>query len=101
MDLLKHTEKKKTEEIQDNATFETVFPGKKIKVCPRCLSTRLVPSSMFSGWLTSESFRCLDCGYTGTVFIEVDVSELEHLRRERKLIKEKDKQKKSEGHYSD
>jgi len=88
VDLLTHTKEKDIKDIQDNATFETVLPGKKIKVCPRCLGTRLVPSSMFSGWLTSESFRCLDCGYTGHIFLEIDVKELERLKAEKKLKKE-------------
>ncbi|MFX0108962.1 MAG: hypothetical protein ACFE7R_11810, partial [Candidatus Hodarchaeota archaeon] len=58
-------------------------PGK-IRVCPRCGNTELKKAkSSVSGWLVPDTYFCSDeeCGYSGPVFVEVEVEEAEHLRR--------------------
>jgi predicted RNA-binding Zn-ribbon protein involved in translation (DUF1610 family) len=49
--------------------------GKKvrIKVCPRCGSKNIKLSSTFDGWITPEVYLCMECGYRGTIILELEV----------------------------
>ena len=44
-----------------------------LKLCPVCGSVRLKKLNSLSGWISQEQYVCEDCGYTGTVFLEVEV----------------------------
>jgi hypothetical protein len=35
-----------------------------------------------SGWMTADMFSCSNCGYRGSLSIEVDVAEFERSQRE-------------------
>lgn len=50
-----------------------------LKVCPRCLSTDLVPLSSISGWLVQEMYKCNKCNYRGFV---LEISE-EDIKRDK------------------
>jgi len=63
--------------------------GKTIKLCPICLSPKLKPASSISGWLIHESYKCLNCGYEGVIYIEVSLEEAEKILNELKKQKEK------------
>ncbi len=53
--------------------FKRISTKKGLKlVCPRCGSTKVRKASILSGWLTPLQFICEDCGYIGTVFLEVE-----------------------------
>ncbi len=57
---------------------------RRIRVCPKCASSKISEAkSSVSGWLVPTTFFCeeKECGYSGPVFVEVDIEELEHLRR--------------------
>ncbi|MFW9800051.1 MAG: hypothetical protein ACFFD9_06425 [Candidatus Thorarchaeota archaeon] len=56
----------------------------KIRVCPRCGNSEIREAkSSVSGWLVPKTYYCSDktCGYSGPVYVEVDVEEVEHVRR--------------------
>ena len=59
---------------------------KTIKLCPVCLSPHLRPASSISGWLVAAKYHCLDCGYTGPIYIEVTPEEAEKMIKE--IVKE-------------
>lgn len=47
-------------------------------VCPTCLSPQLSKtSSITGGWLTPASYYCPRCGYSGRLFLEIDIRLLE------------------------
>ncbi|MFX1561417.1 MAG: hypothetical protein ACFFBL_12575 [Promethearchaeota archaeon] len=57
---------------------------RKIRVCPKCGSDKIaVAKSSVSGWLVPNTYYCEeeDCDYSGTLYVEVDVEEVEHLKR--------------------
>jgi transposase-like protein len=45
--------------------------------CPRCGSPKLRLSSSFDYWLTPQKYICSDCGYMGSVFMELEKEEKE------------------------
>jgi len=45
----------------------------RVRVCPICGSPRLKRESVFSGWLTPEIWVCLECGYRGPIYGEIEV----------------------------
>jgi len=45
----------------------------RVKICPICGSERLDLSSPFDGWLTPETYICLDCGYRGPIYLELEI----------------------------
>ncbi|MGQ4832844.1 MAG: hypothetical protein ACP6IS_02960 [Candidatus Asgardarchaeia archaeon] len=53
-----------------------------IKLCPVCLSPHLRLASSISGWLVAETYHCIDCGYTGPIYIEVTPEEAEKMIKE-------------------
>jgi len=46
-----------------------------IKVCPRCRSKKIRLSSSFDSWLTPAIYVCENCGYEGTVIMELEKKE--------------------------
>lgn len=56
----------------------------KVRVCPRCGSSKIKEaSSTVGGWLVPKTYFCPDeeCGYSGSVYVEVEADEAENLRR--------------------
>ncbi len=49
--------------------------GKKIKVCPVCGSTRIF---YYMGEMTGAKYQCNDCGYVGSLILEIDEDEYEN-----------------------
>ena len=49
----------------------------RIKACPICGSRKLERSSSFDGWLIPEQYICLECGYKGPIYLEIQVDEEE------------------------
>jgi len=45
--------------------------------CPKCGSQKLNLSSSLDYWLTPQKYLCADCGYMGTVFVELEEGETE------------------------
>jgi hypothetical protein len=43
--------------------------------CPRCASPKLRLSSSLDYWLTPQKYFCSECGYIGTVFMELEKEE--------------------------
>jgi hypothetical protein len=57
---------------------------KKIRVCPKCGSSRIAEAkSSVSGWLIPSTYYCKEegCGYSGTLYVEVEVEEMEMIQR--------------------
>ena len=46
----------------------------KIKVCPMCGSTQI---HYIAGMMTGEKYQCENCGYIGSVILEIDEDEYE------------------------
>lgn len=58
--------------------------SKKIRVCPKCGSSRIREAkSSVSGWLVPSTYYCEEegCGYSGTLYVEIEVEEVEILQR--------------------
>ena len=55
----------------------------KTRVCPRCGSPDIrEAASTVGGWLIPPTFYCEteDCGYSGSIYVEVNSNEVEHLQ---------------------
>jgi transposase-like protein len=57
-----------------------VFKGLKhskptAKYCPRCGSPKLRLSSSLDYWLTPQKYLCSNCGYAGSIFMELEKEE--------------------------
>ena len=44
----------------------------KVRICPKCRKPRLKSMMNVSGWLAPPLFECLNCGYVGPIFLEID-----------------------------
>ncbi|TFG01576.1 MAG: hypothetical protein EU540_03370 [Promethearchaeota archaeon] len=46
----------------------------KFMLCPKCKKPTLRNATNVSGWLAPDLYECIDqdCGYIGSVYIEVD-----------------------------
>jgi hypothetical protein len=56
---------------------------RRIRVCPKCASSKISEAqSSVSGWLVPTTFFCEEtkCDYSGPVYVEVDIDELDRLR---------------------
>ena len=60
----------------------------KIKICPVCGSTRIY---YVAGMITGEKYHCEDCGYEGSVILEIDEKDYEKWLKD--LRKKKETQK--------
>jgi len=45
--------------------------------CPRCASPKLCLSSSLDYWLTPQKYICGECGYVGSVVMELEKEEEE------------------------
>ena len=52
---------------------------KKFQVCPRCESINIKFSSKLDFWLTPKRYVCNDCGYVGTLVLELEKVEKKFL----------------------
>ena len=60
----------------------------KIRICPKCKEPKLKNMMNVSGWLAPSMFECLNCGYVGSFFLEIDPDNLssdENQEEENKL----------------
>ncbi len=56
----------------------------KIRVCPRCGSPKIQETkTSVNGWLVPTTYYCEEdgCGYSGPVYVEIDVEEAETIKR--------------------
>ncbi|MFX1331151.1 MAG: hypothetical protein ACFE9W_06325 [Promethearchaeota archaeon] len=56
----------------------------KIRVCPRCGNPQIREAkTSVSGWLVPKTYYCSneDCGYSGSVFVEIEADEADKFRR--------------------
>ncbi|MHA1805554.1 MAG: hypothetical protein ACTSU4_13635 [Promethearchaeota archaeon] len=63
---------------------------KKIKICPKCKSSRLKAAMNVSGWLAPDLYECWDCNYVGPLYLEMDLEEYEQLRKKEQEKNNKD-----------
>ena len=53
--------------------FKTVKHRKPSRIyCPRCASSNIKLSSSLDFWLTPQKYICFDCGYTGSIVMELE-----------------------------
>jgi predicted RNA-binding Zn-ribbon protein involved in translation (DUF1610 family) len=57
------------------------YTGHPTLACPSCGSLRIKYIGSLSGWLTPAAYACGECGYNGSLIIEVDEAELEKSNR--------------------
>jgi len=56
--------------------FKTLKHKKPTQIfCPKCASPKLSLSSSFDYWLTPQKYVCSECGYSGTVVMELEKEE--------------------------
>ena len=52
----------------------------KIRLCPKCKKPKLKSAMNVSGWLAPGMYECRECGYVGSLFIEIDPKDFENLK---------------------
>jgi DNA-directed RNA polymerase subunit RPC12/RpoP len=58
--------------------FKTLKHQKPTQIfCPKCGSPKLSLSSSLDYWLTPQKYVCAECGYRGTIFMELEKEEEE------------------------
>ena len=58
--------------------FKTIKHSKPSPIfCPKCGSPKLHLSSGLDYWLTPQKYICEECGYIGSVFMELEKEEEE------------------------
>jgi predicted RNA-binding Zn-ribbon protein involved in translation (DUF1610 family) len=40
--------------------------------CPSCGSVKIKPTGSLSGWMTPAVYACLECGYVGSIILEIE-----------------------------
>jgi hypothetical protein len=56
--------------------FKTLKHKKPTQIfCPKCASPKLSLSSSLDYWLTPQKYVCNECGYRGTLFMELEKEE--------------------------
>ena len=56
--------------------FKTVKHSKPSQIfCPKCGSPKLHLSSSLDYWLTPQKYICEECGYVGSVYMELEKEE--------------------------
>jgi len=56
----------------------------KVRVCPKCGSSKIQETkTSVNGWLVPTTYFCEEpgCGYSGSVFVEIDIEEAEAIKR--------------------
>ena len=62
---------KKLDDIRE--VFKSIKHRKRTQIyCPRCCSPKLKLSSNLAVWLTGNQYLCEECGYVGTVVMELE-----------------------------
>jgi rubredoxin len=56
--------------MTENHVTRPEIPAKWVRRCPICLSDR--NDFYLGGKISFQLYKCLDCGYIGAAFIEVD-----------------------------
>ncbi|UCC20897.1 MAG: hypothetical protein JSV62_06355 [Promethearchaeota archaeon] len=46
-----------------------------IRLCPKCKKPKLKNAVNVSGWLAPDMYECVNCGYVGRFFIEIDTED--------------------------
>ncbi|MHA1105119.1 MAG: hypothetical protein ACTSPN_05285 [Promethearchaeota archaeon] len=49
---------------------------KEVRICPKCKQPKLKLALNVSGWLSPDYFECKNCGYLGSLYLEIDPNEL-------------------------
>jgi hypothetical protein len=72
--------------------------GKMIRICPRCKKATLKPeATLLMGWMTGRQYyHCTNCGYSGSLYLEVDVNDYDRYMREGSLEPDYDEGKSDE-----
>lgn len=62
---------KKLDDIRE--VFKTVRHRKPCHIfCPRCASPKINLTTGLAIWLTPKQYYCEDCGYVGTIVMELE-----------------------------
>jgi transposase-like protein len=65
---------KKLENVRE--LFKTLKHRKPTRIyCPRCCSPKIHPTSSFNNWLIPSKYVCSNCGYTGSIVMELEKEE--------------------------
>ena len=48
-----------------------------VRLCPRCKKPMSHPAFNVSGFMAPRQYTCLNCGYTGALFIDVNLDEVD------------------------
>ena len=43
----------------------------KLRICPKCKRPKLKSALNVSGWLSPNYFECRNCGYLGSLYLEI------------------------------
>lgn len=54
--------------------FKSRGVSKTLKLCPVCNSLNIRLATKYSGWLTPETYVCDECGYSGPIYLEIDLN---------------------------
>ena len=54
----------------------------KILVCPTCLGSRI---DLYLGGYAGKIYRCLDCGYVGSIILEMELEEYMKILEKKRL----------------
>ena len=49
---------------------------KKLRICPKCKQPKLRTALNVSGWLSPDYFECKNCGYLGSLYLEINSDEI-------------------------
>jgi len=59
-----------------NKFLETVkdlkYTGHSAFACPKCGSLKVKPAGSLSGWMTPAIYECQECGYVGSIILEIE-----------------------------
>jgi len=48
------------------------YTGHSAFACPSCGSLKIRPAGSLSGWMTPAVYACQECGYIGSVILEIE-----------------------------
>ena len=60
------------------------YTGHSPYACPTCGSLKIRPAGSLSGWMTPPVYACQECGYVGTVILEIEPENEEDEKRGKK-----------------
>ncbi|MFX1260134.1 MAG: hypothetical protein ACFFAN_19975 [Promethearchaeota archaeon] len=56
----------------------------RIRICPKCKKAKLRNATNVSGWLAPSMYECLECGYIGYIYFEIDSDDFKELEKDEK-----------------